>query len=139
MNDSYKLTKEDFARITCFYLADLLRMGKIKKEEASKIAAQIVSHINLVDTLENFLKLIKELSKDFESLLGLEERVATEITKEKNQHLQTVVEDFIKDIISKDTKLAANILQEAGRPTASVEGLKIQFPQFNEYLQRYGY
>lgn len=128
--------KEEYAKAVCFFLSEMLRTHKISLERSAEIAQRILENINLLDTEEDFLKLIKELSKDFEELVKLEERAYYRVEQSDRKNLDHIVREFVIYTIAEDLKLAASLLQEVVNKKSTPEELCAKYPQFNEFISK---
>ena len=127
--------KEEYAKSVCFFLAELLRTRKITLRRSAEIAQKIIDHINLIDSEEDFLRLIKDMTYDFEELSRLESRVNMHMQVSKRHMMEDEVREFVVNVMGKDARLALSILQTAVSENASVEDLCEKFPQFKEFIQ----
>lgn len=126
--------KDEYAKSTCYFLAELLRTRKISLKRAAEIGQKLIDHINLIDTEQDFLKLVKELSADFEELNTLEDRVQMSIVISERKSLEHKVLDFVAFILPQDAQSAQAILQEAVKEDARLEDLCGKFPQFSQFI-----
>ena len=131
--------KEQYARLVCLFLAEQLRVKKISLRRAADISQRVVNNINLIDTEQDFLRLVKELSKDFEELFTLEDRVFFYMQINERRSMETFVKRFAIEIIPQDPKLALDIMLTAIKDEAKLEDLKARFPLFSQYLERSSY
>jgi hypothetical protein len=128
--------KEQYAKAVCFFLAEQLRVRRIGLDRAAEIAQKVVDNLNLIDTEQDFLRFIKELSKDFDELFQLEERISMSIHISKRKELEGKVREFVVNILPADTATALQILQEAIRDEIKIEDLTMKFPQFRQFLEK---
>ncbi|MEJ0021188.1 MAG: hypothetical protein WDN47_01260 [Candidatus Doudnabacteria bacterium] len=128
--------KNEYAKSVCYFLAEELRIRKISLSRAAEIAQKVVDNINLIDTEQDFLRLIKDLSSDFDELFQLEERIQFGIQISQRKQLEEKVREFVADILPQDTKMALEILQEAIREEIKAEDLRKDFPKFNQFLEK---
>ena len=128
------MKKEEYAKSVCLFLAELLRTRKITLARAAEIAQKVLDHINLIDTEADFLKLIKEMTYDFEELFRLEERVIMHMETGRRQQMEDKVREFVIMVMVTDSSLALSVLQAAINEEAKLEDLCGKFPQFKEFL-----
>lgn len=128
--------KEQYARSVCYFLAELLRTHRLSLLRAAEIAQKVVENINLIDSEENFLKLVKELSSDFEELNKLSDRIQMNIHTSQRKILEDAVRGFVITILPSDTNLALAILQEAIKDHIMIEDLCVKFPQFQVFIKK---
>lgn len=126
--------KDEYAKSASYFLAELLRTRKISLKRAAEIGQKLIDHINLIDTEQDFLKLVKELSADFEELNTLEDRVQMSIVISERKSLEHKVLDFVAFILPQDAQSAQAILQEAVKEDALLEDLCGKFPQFSQFI-----
>lgn len=126
--------KEDYAKMVCLFLAELLRTHKISLNRAAEIAQKVVENINLINNEKDFLGLISELNKDFEELFRLEDRVFFHIAVDERKQMESQVRSFVIQIISDDPKMALDIMMEAIKEESKLETLSVKFPKFNDFL-----
>jgi hypothetical protein len=136
MQDIKLQNKNDYARAVCHFLAEGLRTRKIGLKRAAEIAKKVVDHMNLLDTERDFLKLVKELSIDFQELVKLEDRIYLYIKSDDRSRMETSVKEFAVKLISQDTKLALQIMEEAIKDGADLKQLEDKFPQFKEFINK---
>ena len=135
MTEPTLVKKEEYARSVCFFLAELLRTRKITLKRSAEIAQKMVDHINLIDNEQDFLKLIKELTYDFEELFQLEQRVTMHMHSTQREAMEGVVREFVVSIMARDTQLALSVLLEAIKDNAQINDLMIKFPQLKEFAE----
>lgn len=128
--------KEEYAKMVCLFLAEGLRTRRITLQNAAEIAGKFLQNINLLDNEYDFLRLIKELSKDFEELSLLERKADREFALNATRTLEGKVRDYVVQIIVNDTKTALALLQDAGESGVTPEDLYSKYPQFKEFMQR---
>jgi hypothetical protein len=128
------LPKDEYAKAVCYFLAELLRTRKITLTRSAEIAQKVVDHINLIDSEEDFLRLIKEMTSDFEELFQLTERIHMNIKVDTRKDLDGQVREFVIRTLPQDTKLALDVLLSAIQQDAKVDDLCVKFPQFKEFL-----
>lgn len=128
--------KEEYAKAVCFFLSEMLRTHKISFERSAEIAQRILENINLIDTEEDFLKLIKELSKDFEELVKLEEQAYFRVEQNDRKSLDHIVREFVIYTIAEDLKLALTLLQEVVNKKCTPEELCAKYPQFDQFVEK---
>lgn len=127
-------SKEQYAKLTCLFLAEQLRVKKISLRRAADIAQKVVVNINLVDSESDFLRLIKELSKDFEELYTLEERVFFWMHANERRKLESSVRAFAIEVFPQNPKLALDVMLEAIKDEVRLDDLRQKFPLFTKYL-----
>src|SRR6185436_7071636 len=110
--------KNEYAKAISLFLAELLRTRKITLHRAADIAQKVVENINLIDTEEHFLKLVKELSSDFDELQHLVERYHMHLKVTDRKDLEHKARMFAIQIMSSDMNLALQVLQEATKENA---------------------
>ncbi len=126
--------KEEYAKAVCFFLAEMLRSHRITLQRSSEIAQKVVENISLIDTEEEFLKFIKELTADFEDLYKLEQRVILDIQIGKREEMEAQVREFVIVAISENPTLALSILTEAIKENSKTDSLADKFPQFKQFV-----
>lgn len=126
--------KDEYAKSASYFLAELLRTRKISLKRAAEIGQKLIDHINLIDTEQDFLKLVKELSADFEELNTLEDQVQMSIVISERKSLEHKVLDFVAFILPQDAQSAQAILQEAVKEDVRLEDLCGKFPQFSQFI-----
>jgi hypothetical protein len=136
MQDLKLQNKNDYARAVCHFLAEGLRTRKIGLKRAAEIAKKVVAHMNLLDTERDFLKLVKELSIDFQELVKLEDRIYLYIKSDDRSRMEASVKEFAVRLISQDTKLALQIMEEAIKDGSDLKQLADKFPQFKEFINK---
>lgn len=122
--------------MVCLFLAEQLRVRKISLPRAAEIAQKVVSNINLLDSEQDFLRLVKELAKDFEELVRLEERVFFWVDINHRKVMEENVRGCVVEMIGQDPVFALELLNMAIKDGATVEDLKIKFPQFAAFLTK---
>ncbi len=123
-------------KLSVFFLAEGLRTRKITLMRALEISQKVVENINLIDTEYNLLKFIKELSKDFDELAKLEDRISLYIKSDERSKTEAVVESFVINILSQNAHMALELMEEATKPESSLDQLKAKFPGFRAYLEQ---
>lgn len=126
--------KDEYAKSASYFLAELLRTRKISLKRVAEIGQKVIDHINLIDTEQDFLKLVKELSADFEELNTLGDRVQMSIGISQRKSLEHKVLDFVAFILPQDTTVALAILQEAVKEDVRLEDLCGKFPRFGQFI-----
>lgn len=126
--------KDKYAKAVCYFLAELLRTRKITLTRSAEIAQKVVDHINLIDSEADFLRLIKEMTSDFEELFQLTERIQTTIKVDTRKDLEAGVREFVIRMLPQDTKLALEVLLAAIQENTKVDDLCARFPQFKDFL-----
>lgn len=125
--------KEQYAKSVCFFLAELLRTRKVELKRCAEIAQKVVENINLLETEQDFLRLIKEMTSDFEELVHLERRVKFNIQVGDREKMEMDVREFAIHAISRDPALVTTVLAEAMKQGTSLPDLYSKFPQFQEF------
>jgi hypothetical protein len=128
--------KEEYAKMVCLFLAEGLRTRRIDLQKTAEIAGKILQNINLLDTEHDFLSLIKELSKDFDELTALEQRVGQSIILNQKRKMEQQVREYAIQILVSDTKTALQLLQDAAQENITMENLYIKYPEFMKFLQK---
>ena|SRR3989338_2336501 len=129
-------TKNEYAKAVCYFLAEQLRVHKISLARAADIAAKFLQNINLVNSELDFLRLVKELSKDFEELGRLESIVYFRIVEKGRDELERIVRDCVVVTLATDPDLALSMLKEAIHPQAELVSLAKKFPVLNQYITK---
>ncbi len=125
--------KEQYAKSVCFFLAEQLRTRKVELKRCAEIAQKVVENINLLETEQDFLRLIKEMTSDFEELISLDRRVTFHIQVTDREKLEGDVREFAIHLIGHDPILVTTILSEAMKQGSSLPDLYSKFPQFQEF------
>ncbi|MBI3952503.1 MAG: hypothetical protein HY336_00940 [Candidatus Doudnabacteria bacterium] len=133
--DPTKDKKEEYAKLVCFFLAEQLRVHKISLRRACEIGQKVLDNINLVESEEDFLRLVSELSKDFEELLGLEKRTFFYVEETKRSSMEQAVRDFVILNLVNDMPQAVGLLSEAVKESADTSRLCQLFPKFSQFLK----
>lgn len=120
--------KNEYAKAVCYFLAEQLRVHKVSLNRAADIASKFLQNLNLINTEHDFLKLIKELSKDFEELVRLEQLVYFHLKEKERLKLERVVSECVINNLAVDPGLALSLLEQAIKPGVTIEKLIIQFP-----------
>jgi hypothetical protein len=132
--------KDEFAKCICFFLAEQLRTKKITLKRAAEIAEKMLANINLLDTERDFLRLTKELSKDFEELVHLEEQANFRVIEDDRQTNEGLVREFVICTLAEDLKTATAILQDAvSAQGENIETLKAKYPTFKKFIEHNQY
>ncbi len=127
--------KNEYARLVSLFLAELLHTRKISLDRAAEIGQKVLANINLIDTEQDFMKLVMELTRDFEELMPFEERVHIHAHVSERKDLERKVRAFVVSILATDMPLAIKILEEAIRDEVSLADLQHKFPEFSKYLE----
>jgi hypothetical protein len=128
--------KSDYAQAVCLFLAEGLRTRKITLKRAADISQKVATHLNLLDTERDFLKLVKELAIDFEELIRLEQRVHVYIQSDDRTRMEHKVKEFAISIMPQDTESALAIMESASKDGVSIDMLASKFPKFKEFIQK---
>jgi len=128
--------KDQYAKSVCFFLAEEIRVKQMSLPRAAEIAQKVVDNLNLIDSEQDFLRFIKELSKDFEELFQLQERIQMDIHISTRKNLENKVREFVANILPQDTNLALRLLQEAIKDEINTDDLCKKFPEFQQFLLR---
>lgn len=140
MNEQKQINnKNEYAKAVCYFLAEELRIKNISLERAAEIAQKVVDNINLIDTEEDFLRLIRDLSRDFEELFQLERRIQIGIQISKRKELEDMVRQFVINILPQDTDMALQILKETIQDGIKAEDLRKDFPKFKIFAEKNEY
>jgi hypothetical protein len=126
--------RELFARQVCLFAAEHLRDSRLTLKQVREIISSVADNINLVDTEEDALKLIQELSKDYHSLIKLERMVSINLQSSSHEKMKILVLEFVGKVLVKDPKIAAEITEEAVKDNIDIDGLANKFPEFKNYL-----
>ncbi len=135
MNDLKLTNKQDYARAVCLFLAEGLRTRRIALTRALEIAQKVLDNLNLLDTEYDFLRLIKELSNDFEELLKLEQRVFLYVKSDERAKTELVVKDFVVNQLSTNMAEAVKVMDEVINHKVSLDQLKTKYPAFKTFIE----
>jgi hypothetical protein len=130
--------KDAYAKMVCHFLAEALRTKKTNLPRAAEIGEKFLVHINLLDTEKDFLSLVKELSKDFEELVVLENKIHKSIAQQQSRTLEDLIREFTVEVLAQDSKLALSILQDAAAGKVSLKDLEEKYPAFKEFVNKHG-
>jgi len=128
--------KQRFIKTVNVFLADLHHLGKITWDRAEKIAQNFFRHINLLDEEEDFLKLIEELSKDFEELHELTVRIKRSIHADKRRQMENNAREFAIFMMTNNARAASDFLKEVLQEGVSEDYLSEKFPEYGHFLQK---
>ncbi|MBI2355658.1 MAG: hypothetical protein HYV13_00440 [Candidatus Doudnabacteria bacterium] len=131
--------KEQYAKLVCLFLAEQLRVKRISLRRAADIAQKVTENLSLIDSEQDFLRLIKELSNDFEELFTFEERVFFWVHTNERNNLEATVRAFAIETIPQDPKLALDVMLAAINDETRLDDLKQKFPSFAQFLERMSY
>jgi hypothetical protein len=132
-----KLTnRHDYALAVCHFLAEGLRSRQISLMRGAEIAEKVIQNLNLIDTEYDFLRLVKELSKDFEELLQLEQRISMFIKGDERKKMELEVKEFVVMSLAQDAASAVQLMEAAIKDGADTKGLAQRFPKFKAYLEK---
>lgn len=126
--------RELFAKQVCLFAAEHLRDSRLTLSQIRVIISSVTQNINLVDTEEDALKLIKELSKDYHSLVKLEKIIFLSLEQSKRERLRTLVIEYVSKLLIKDPKAAAEITEEAVKDNIDIDQLQTKFPEFKKFI-----
>ncbi|OGE81371.1 MAG: hypothetical protein A3H72_03765 [Candidatus Doudnabacteria bacterium RIFCSPLOWO2_02_FULL_48_8] len=126
--------KEQYVRLVCLFLAEQLRVKKIDLKRAAEIGQKVLDNVNLLDSEHDFLHLIKELSKDFEELQSLQERVYFWTLSNQRKTMEDRVRNFAVQIMGTNPNAALSVILAAIQEDVTLEKLQQQFPDFSQYL-----
>ena len=126
--------RELFAKQVCLFAAEHLRDSRLTLSQVRVIISSVAQNINLVDTEEDALSLIKELSKDYHSLLKLEKIVFMNLELSNRERLKTLVIEYVSKLLVKDPKKAAEITEEAVKDNINLDQLTNKFPEFKRFI-----
>jgi len=130
-----KNKKEEYAKMVCYFLAEQLRIHKISLKRAAEIGQKVLDNLNLIDSERDFLKLVKELARDFEELVKLEDRTFLFAQESERHKMEKAVRDYVIATLSRDMPSALMILSAAIAESASMDSLCGQFPQFKQFIK----
>lgn len=130
--------KQDYARAVCVFLADGLRSKRVPLQHAAEIAQKVVENINLIDTEKDFLNFIKNLSKDFEELVKLEDRIFMHMKIDERKVMEAKVREFVVTVLQSDLSQAVEILDAAVKSGSKIDELQQKFPKFRQFLENTG-
>lgn len=128
--------KEEYAKCVCLFLAEGLRNHKISLKRAADIGQKVIDHLNLVDSEQDFLRLVKDLESDFEELISLEKIVLLNSQKSDREKMEALVREYVIAEMAADPKLSLSLLTAATNDQATLTDLKNKFPQFAGYLEQ---
>jgi hypothetical protein len=132
-----KLTnRHDYALAVCHFLAEGLRSRQISLMRGAEIAEKVIQNLNLIDSEYDFLRLVKELSKDFDELLQLEQRISMFIKGDERKKMEIEVKEFVITSLAQDAASAVQLMEAAIKDGADSRGLAARFPKFKEYLDK---
>ena len=135
MNQDEK--QEQYSKSVALFLAELLRTRKITLQRAADIASKVVQNLNLLDTEQDFLRLIKEMSGDFEELMYLQELVQIDVRVNERKEMENHVRHFAVKIMVTDIKLASQVLQDATAENIKFEDLRTKYPELDAFVQHH--
>jgi hypothetical protein len=127
-------SKEEYAKIVCLFLAELLRTRKITLMRAAEVCQKVTDNINLVDSEVHFLSLVKQLSADFEELTHLQTLANLHVQMSQRTDLEEKVRAFVISTLVQDPHQALEILQEAVKADIHLNDLVQRFPQFQQFI-----
>lgn len=127
--------KEEYAKAVCYFLAEQLRIHKISLRRAADIGQKVLNNLSLIETERDFLRLVKELSKDFEELAKLEQRVFFYVEETDRKQMEKAVRDYVIAMLAQDVKMAVEILKEAVKDKATASSLSDKFPEFKQFIK----
>lgn len=127
--------KNEYAKVVSLFLAELIRSRKVMLRGAADIAEKVVMNINLIDTEQQFLNLIKELSVDFEELHPLSERMHVHIKTIERKDMEQQVKSFVSNIMPTNMDLALDVLKEAAKDQVKLSELCQKFPEFKQFIE----
>jgi hypothetical protein len=127
--------KEEYAKSVCMFLSELLRTHRIDLARSAEIAQKTLEHLNLIDSEEDFLKFVKELTLDFQELFQLEERVLLNVHMNRRAEMENLVREFVITTVPDNPKQALTILLEAIKDDCRLEDLSRKFPLFEKFRQ----
>lgn len=129
--------KEEYAKITCLFLAEQLRIRRITLKRVGEIAEKVARHINLINTERDFAALINELSKDFEELLMLGERLQFRLSVDDRKKNEQLIKQFAIFMLPQDSHLALSVMQEAAKEPFDFNLLLSKFPNFKQFIENH--
>lgn len=127
--------KEEYAKAVCYFLAELLRTHRVSLARASEITQKVLANINLIDTEAQFLKLVKELSQDFQELLSLGRRVDMHLKVGEREQFEIHVREFVILSLNSDPPSAMAVLKEAVTEGVAVEAICAKYPTFKQFME----
>lgn len=125
--------KDEYAKMVCLFLAEGLRTRRVSLKNAADIAGKVLVHLNLLDTEADFLKLVKELAKDFDELLLLERKLVNQQVRSEKKKLEAQVKEFAIKKLTTDPSAALAILEDAAEGDVTAESLAVKYPEFKTY------
>jgi len=128
--------KDQYAKAVCLFLAEMLRTRKITLKRSSEISQKFLHNINLLDTEEQFLRLIKDMTPEFEELITLEQRVFLHMQIGERENLEAAVVEFVVHTLPVDLATATGVLQEAVNENCQLKDLMSKFPSFGEFMEQ---
>lgn len=129
--------KVKYTRMVCLFLAEGLRTRQVTLKRAVEITEKILQNINLMDTEQDYLSLVKELSADFEELSALETKMQFKRAAGERRQLETLAREYAINILPTDPGQALKILQEAAQDGMTLAQLESRNPQFSAYLKNH--
>ena len=127
--------KEEYAKAVCMFLAEMLRTRKVSLSRSAEIAQKVVDNINLIDTEEDFLRLIKELTSDFEELFKLQKIVLLDVERSQRRDMEETVREYVINIMGTDARQALDVLVEAVKAESQLPQLCAKFPKLKEFTE----
>jgi hypothetical protein len=127
--------KEEYAKAVCMFLAEMLRTRKVSLARSAEIAQKVVDNINLIDTEEDFLRLIKELTSDFEELFKLQKIVLLDVERSQRRDMEETVREYVINIMGTDARQALDVLVEAVKAESQLPQLCAKFPKLKEFTE----
>lgn len=131
------MSKHHYAKLTCLFLVEGLRTRKMPLPRVVEIAEKFLDHVNLLDSERDFLLLVKELSKDFEELVALENKILQNRNIQERRKFEQLVKEFAIKYMSDNSQLALKVLKEACSDTANISTLSSRYPEFNQFAKKY--
>lgn len=131
-----KDNKEEYTKAVCYFLAEQLRVHKISLRRAADIGQKVLNNLGLIETERDFLLLVKELSKDFEELAKLEQRIFFYVEETDRKQMEKAVRDFVIAKIAQDVKSSLLILVEAVKDKTTTQSLEEKFPEFKQFTSK---
>jgi len=127
---------DKYARTLVMFLAEGLRTRTFTANRAAEIAEKVLANINLVDTEEHFLLLVKELSHDFEELGPFGDSLEKDLATSSTRGLEESIRQYAVQALHSDPKEAMEILKAAAEPGLSKASIYEAFPKFKQHHEQ---
>lgn len=102
-----------------------------------EIAEKVVDHMNILHDEKDFLNLVKELSKDFEELHVLEEKMVEKQRQIERELFDDMIKEFVVHILPTNSKIALAVLEDSTRTGLDTEALQAKYPEFKKFKDQY--